>query len=177
MPPSPSGFRTMLSVALIMAIVGSAIYFVAPSDKQEEAKKASQNLAMKSALTSGFVPWLNKAEPATKSLLRHNLEPYAEQILFILHPSGTKPELMFETKPQDDRLLVQLDLTWRGGAMETEYASIIMWEFDDKQHLSAKLLMDTSVQPDALAREQLNDYFRTIVYPDVRKYVANGAKQ
>jgi len=159
----------LLLVGVPVAIIVVTYYFSSGS-KQEAARQLLNDAAAKTQLTSSLVPWLQRAEPATKRVLTANLEKIAADSLLILHPSGSNPKLMYEVDRRNDRIFVQLDLAWQGGALNSEYATVLIWEFDAEKHFAAKLLADTSgSQPDALVREQIDDYFRAVLYPVVQQ--------
>ncbi len=91
----------------------------------------------------------------------------ASAIQRITHPSGHSPRLgSVEVKRAGEQLTVLIQTGWRGGILGTDYTTMVEWDFNQRRHITAAVTNDDAqIQVSAANKKQLDEFFRTEVYP------------
>lgn len=93
----------------------------------------------------------------------------AGAIQSIAHPSGKSPALgKVIARVDDDRVVVQIPVSWTGGLVGGRYETVVVWDFCDKRHYAAVIKADSA--PTVVAKKNAQDldaFFRTNVFPGV----------
>lgn len=123
--------------------------------------------------------WINAATIQLRTLMNGSAQNIAASIQGVTHPTGTSPMLAnFNVLNLGDRMMVQINVAWRGGVLGTAYQTSVNWEFTPDSHLSAKVVGDTAmiaIEPQNL--QMLDGYFRQSVWPVFYSNMQNVASQ
>lgn len=123
-------------------------------------------------------PWVDRAMPAVARLMKSGEgERIARSIQQLTHPSGNNPQLRaFNVVPHGRRAVVQISTAWQGGFTGSHYVTDVVWELDEQGHVSATIASDNApISVAASNARQLDDYFRSEVYPIFRNVMETGA--
>jgi hypothetical protein len=83
-------------------------------------KDAVSELVSQTGIGTQVVPWSQLAEAAVRRLIDVNADSLATSILAITHPTGNTPVLTGKSISKlDDRILVELVITWKGEGART----------------------------------------------------------
>jgi hypothetical protein len=118
--------------------------------------------------------WLRRAAGVLDSLLRsEQAGSIAAAIQRITHPTGKNAQFAGgSVHLSGDRIVVELHTTWSGGFVGGRYSTNVIWELSPEGHIHARVDSDTArVAIAPPNRQQLDDYFRTHLYPYVRTQV------
>lgn len=111
--------------------------------------------------------WTTRAETLTRVSFDPNqptvaekLQPMAQKILSIIHPSGGGVALDSSTVARDgDQILVDFNLSWSGALLR--HHTTVRWVFDRNKHISADVTSDSAVFNVAGGNKRaLDEFFR-----------------
>jgi hypothetical protein len=163
----PKGNLTIvwrLIVAAAVILIGIwAVYSL--SDRQ--TKDSISQFASQTGIGKQVIPWTDRAGTAARKLIELNKEKLATAIQVTTHPTGSSPSMAnYTVSKLPDRILVEMTVAWKGGFTHDNYSTTVAWEIAEKDQVRARVTFDS-----ALARvlpknaDELNEYFRTKVYP------------
>lgn len=159
-------FKVVAKLAALSAIVFAGLfitYLVSDQNGRDVINQATANLGVGTQL----IPWVDRADTAARTMITRNKVSIASSIQSITHPSGKEPAFKsFKVSKLNDRILVVLDIEWKGGFIGNNYSTEVAWEFTEAQHDYAKVTFDsapTNVMPEN--EKMLNNYFQTKLYP------------
>jgi hypothetical protein len=146
-----------------ITIAGLVIY--AHRHGQPEARAAD---FVPAAIKTLGVPWNTRAEN-TLTQMMHGVDgsSIALSALKIAHPTGKTPQLTtFTVNPSGAGITASFEVSWQGELSGKIYKTLVIWECNQQSHLRGSVTQDTA--PTAVtdkAQSQLDEYFRTEVYP------------
>jgi hypothetical protein len=159
------GKLAVVAVALLITIY---VFYQFSSQKGKDAINiTTSNIGFGTQV----IPWVDRADTMTRKIIERNSEKLAGAIQGITHPSGKEPTLDgVRVSKLNNRILVEINTSWKGGFLGTDYETKVAWEFSEERHESAKVTFDQAPTPVARKNaEMLNDYFRTRIYPVLLK--------
>jgi len=165
-PAKPSRARRGLLASAALFVVGAiVVYSVLPRGAQDTINE----LASRSGPAGRAIPWIDRADTTTRTMLAGPSGLTAAKIIqAITHPTGKNPSLRtFDVRRMGDRISVRLSTSWQGGFVGTDYTTVVVWEFSEGGHISAKVIADDTMIGPGNAR-QLDDYFRLEFFPVLR---------
>lgn len=111
--------------------------------------------------------WVNAATVQLQNLIQGGAQNIASSIQGVTHPSGNTPVLVnFNVLNLGDRMMVQMNVSWRGGILGNPYQTSVNWELTSDAHLGAKVVGDTAmVAIEAQNLQTLDNYFKQSVWP------------
>lgn len=160
--------KLVINVGLAIVLLVGGFWLVYKLSDQQ-GKEALSQFASETGLGRQVIPWADRAEAAANQLVAANHQQLATSIQGITHPSGQNPIL---TGPAVSKLnssiVIRLPVSWGGGLTGNNYFTTVVWEVSEDGHVSAVVLQDTAPVPVAAQNAaQLNDFFRTSVYPEL----------
>jgi hypothetical protein len=158
--------RSIWRLGLAAAIILIGIWVVySLSDRQ--TKDSINQFTSQTGIGKQVIPWSDRADTAARKLIELNKDKIATAIQGATHPTGSSPSMSsYKVSKLPDRILVEMTVAWKGGFVQGNYSTVVIWEFTEQNNLQARVAFDsalTKVEPKN-ARE-LNDYFLTKVYP------------
>lgn len=132
-----------------------------------EGKTAVSQFASETGIGTQVIPWPDRASAIASSLITENQQQIANSIQGITHPTGEEAMLHnFQVKKLNDAILIELNVSWKGGFLGGNYNTIVSWEINENGHVKAKVTNDNaSVSIEPKNAEILDNYFYTKVYP------------
>ena len=121
-----------------------------------------------------LIPWTTKADIVARKLLEgESGENVAKSIQGIAHPTGTDAKFSRgDVLMVGDKMSVTIAADWRGGLSGGSYTTVVVWEFDERQHRGTQVLSDNApFAVEAANLKQLDEYFRTQVYARVQDQI------
>jgi hypothetical protein len=163
--------RVVLTIFGGLGIAGVLLYScVLGQHAREDVAAASLGTPL-----GHVVPWLDRADAAARQVLSDSQQTIADSIKSITHPSaGSATMRDFAVRRVGDEISVRMSVDWKGGFLGTANRTVVVWEFDGSRHIRTALLEDSG----ALGvgdnnKQQLDEYFRSEIYPVVRARVGN----
>lgn len=156
----------LIKLGVIVVVLLGAVWFIYKLSGQETKDTIGQ-IASRTGIGTQVIPWVDRAEIAARKLIEKNESKMAEAVQRIAHPTGKSPTFKsLSISKLSDRILVEITVDWKGGFVGGEYSTVVVWEISDKSHVGAKVTTDSA--PTRIAdrnKDDLNEYFRTKVYP------------
>jgi hypothetical protein len=112
-------------------------------------------------------PWTDRADAQITDMLNGETGPVvAQSIQRITHPTAGGASLVgFEVRHVGIALSLRITVRYAGG-LGAEHTMTVVWNFNDREHIVARVLSDNSPIPVAAANaRQLDSYFRDEIYP------------
>lgn len=165
-PASTSSWKWLVVLVLIVVLILGGIWFASKFGSRE-TRDAMNQLASQTGIGVQVIPWSEGAETVARKFLELNEGTVANAIQAICHPTGKEPQLTKTSIAKlDDRIVVQLTVSWKGGFIGTPYQTTVTWEIGKAGHIAAKILADSApFDVSRSSKETLDDYFRTKMYP------------
>ena len=151
-----------LKQLVAIAVVLTAAYMLFPGVRQ-----AVNRTTAKTGLT--VTPWIERADTVLNDMMaRPDQQKVIGQIVVaITHPTGNFDKVAScKVSREGETLKLRLQVDWKGGIIGTAYATKVEWRCNKMGHISAEVVEDNG--PAGVAaenRKQLDEYFRTKVWP------------
>jgi hypothetical protein len=164
--PRSAGTSSWKWLVLVVVLVMGGVWF-ASNFGSRETKDAVNQLASQTGIGAQVIPWSDRAETAARKLIEINEATIAKAVLAITHATGTDPTLTKTSIAKlDERVIVELNVAWKGGIFGTPYQTTVTWEIAKANHVAARVLSDSALTEVSQSnKEALDNYFRTKVYP------------
>jgi hypothetical protein len=165
-PQQNSGLHALIWVAIATFILLGGVWLVGKTGSRE-TKDTLNQLVSQTGIGTQVVPWSDRAETIARKLIEQNESRIANAVQGITHPTGKEPALARKAISKlEDRIVVELEIAWRGGIVGNSYSTIVTWEISKTDHVAAKIFADSApTRTSQQNRELLDSYFRTKVYP------------
>jgi hypothetical protein len=113
--------------------------------------------------------WATKAIRRVNAYFGSKGEDIAAAIQMITHPSGKRPSIgNISATADDDRVVVQIPVSWSGGLIGGQYETLVVWDFYEARHNASVVSRDSS--PTHVAKknaQELDEFFRAKVFPAI----------
>jgi len=153
-------------VALLVVCVGAGAYLVAtPQGKDTLSRIAS-------AAGVPIVPWTARAQTQANDIYAQTGNALAAGMLAAIHPTGQNATLVSHaTTVEGGGILVShFELAWWTGAPREKNTTLIEWRCSENGDMAASIGGDSAPSPvTARGQSQLDDYFRTNIFPSLKK--------
>jgi DNA-directed RNA polymerase subunit RPC12/RpoP len=153
-------------IALLVVCVGAGAYLVAtPQGKETLSRFAS-------AVGVPIVPWTARAQIQANDLYAQRGNALAAGMLAAIHPTGQNATLASHatTLESGGILVSHFELAWWTGAPRTKNTTLIEWRCSERGDMAAAVGGDSAPSAvTARGQAQLDDYFRTNIFPSLKK--------
>jgi hypothetical protein len=163
--------RVVLTIFGGLGIAGVLLYScVLGQQAREDVAAASLGTPLRQV-----VPWLDRADAVARQVLSDSRQTIADSIKSIAHPSaGSATMSDFAVRRVGDQISVRMIVDWKGGFLGTANRTVVVWEFGESGHLRTALLEDSGAFGVGDSnKQQLDEYFRSEIYPVVRSRVGS----
>jgi len=167
-PPPKRLRKTTVILALIaVALSGGLLTWYEIHAKRRAAWGAAATSGSPGGIPpSDQVSWADRASAAVTRAFDANGPTIAQAIKVATHPMGPREASLsgVEVRRAGRGLSVEVTVGWNGGMGLGDYTTVVVWNFDERQHRQATVFSDTSpFSPKNPG--QLDGFFRDQVFP------------
>jgi hypothetical protein len=161
-----SKVRPVFFIAILVVCAGAGAYLFATHPGREALGRFA------SAAGIPVVPWTERAQIQANDIYTQRGNTLAVSMLSAIHPTGQNATLVSHaTTVEGGGILVShFELAWWAGAPRTKNTTLIEWRCSESGDMASAIGGDSATSPvTAQGQSQLDDYFRTNIFPSLKK--------